>query len=1372
MLRRAGAMRSATGFAGSPLRCESIEHRLMLSADPFFMAASHAVTATPALQEVQAPVDAPIAPLIAWSSALPSATGRAEPAARQGVEAGHVDVAKHEPSLAASFDRARAVFDLASATGAVARVVMTTVGANAGTAPLVRIDAATLLEAGSATDGTRFDNVYDGIDLVYHRAADGALEYDWVVGPQADPDTIRMSFSGAFGIEIEADGDLALHTLAGDLIEHAPVLYQDVDGVRQAVEGHFMLLGGGPGDFEVGFEVGLHDSSRELVIDPALSYSTYLGGSGNDAIYLTGVDDAGNTYVLGNTNSPSIGGVAGSANNFQTSVFWAKYNPQGQPLYAHAVPILEAPPKAGDTSAAGLIVAPDGTVYVMYTSNDYDFDVLTHDSKLHLVTLGADGAPVEDLVLLQSSPPLTPGSAIYDVSANGMTFGPNGSIYISASTLASAGGGATVDSLVIKVQPGAGIVFKQSLGIGALVMGVDAQGNIYVATETTRNDLPVSPDALKTRASNAFDRDIYLMTLDPTGKSVLFATYVGGSSNDFLGSMLLDPAHPGGVLLVGATNSADFPMTAKRDGFQTAIMPSAPDRATSFGSLDGFVTELDLPNMRVVASTFLGGSGVDELTGIALDADGNVYISGQTTSVDFPTVDPLFPTYAPGAAILSFAFPYDMVVAKLPPTLASLLFSTYLGGSGHDSAQTFLNDATGGPKIRVDGSGTIHLAGTSSSTDFPTLNAAQPDFAGGINVIGFNSQITHEASDGVIVTIAQRGTVLGGGVRATAGTEINPAVAFFVAGANANAADFEALIDWGDGTPQSAGRIEPNGAGKGSFRVLGTHAYTQAGAYPVLVNVHNRVDGSLSPLTNVDLTHRAGNQIAPAMAQDPTFLNRLVTVATQEAGVAPVGSAPGIVLSISNDGGRSWAPRLIANGTDKLPPAESSPDALFDAFGNLYITYLTQGGAVAVLLTSKDGGRTFGESALKTLGASGVGAAPGRPRLACNASRNEVWFAVMDSQAGALNAAGAVVSGLGQIDFFAARTTQVGDGAGSVDIASGGEGAVAFVWDQTEPGGGMKLRGVIDPDGLGDQPEGALLDILTARLTGAETVATLPGVPLRPGPVLAWDTSTGPHRGRLYVAYQDLTQSGGTTDTGNLDAYVTWSDGTDFTEPVRLTAASSGQQLLPTVAVDPSSGTLAAGWYDTEGSGDPLQMAFTVAASADGGVTFSRSARVADQASSPAGNAVAGIGKTQGPGGAPRIVFSNRQLRALWADNSAMNGENRFVDAYEIAERSMGVIDVAPAPVKLRPVPISAVKGSDFTGTVATFTVDDPARLVADFTAMIEWGDGTKTSGAISQAAGPGMPFTITGNHVYAEVGAYPIWVTVTDAKGGPRPVP
>ena len=174
----------------------------------------------------------------------------------------------------------------------------------------------------------RYSGVYPGVDLVYY-GQQRQLEYDFVVAPGADPDQIALGFTGANDIEIDAHGELVLHTAAGDVRQHKPVIYQEADGIRHEIEGSYVRKD----ETRVGFDVAEYDHSRPLVIDPVLSYATYLGGNQRETNLAIALDTDGNVYLTGVTwsgNFPTTPGALGTpAGTGSHVIFVTKLNSTG-----------------------------------------------------------------------------------------------------------------------------------------------------------------------------------------------------------------------------------------------------------------------------------------------------------------------------------------------------------------------------------------------------------------------------------------------------------------------------------------------------------------------------------------------------------------------------------------------------------------------------------------------------------------------------------------------------------------------------------------------------------------------------------------------------------------------------------------------------------------------------------------------------------------------------------------------------------------------------------------------------------------------------------------------------------------------------------
>jgi hypothetical protein len=207
----------------------------------------------------------------------------------------------------------------------------------------------------------RYSQVYAGIDLVFH-GEEHQLEYDFVVAPHADPRAIQLELSGQKSLRVEDSGDLVIDTEAGEIRWKKPEIYQDAGGARRSIDGRFHV-----DHSRVTFEVAAYDSTRTLVIDPTLRYSTYLGGTGNDGGRGIGLDSAGNVYIVGNTTTANLPTVSAdqanyggmSANFMNGDAFVAKFSPAGALLY------LTYLGGSGDDAATAVAVDPSGNAYVV-----------------------------------------------------------------------------------------------------------------------------------------------------------------------------------------------------------------------------------------------------------------------------------------------------------------------------------------------------------------------------------------------------------------------------------------------------------------------------------------------------------------------------------------------------------------------------------------------------------------------------------------------------------------------------------------------------------------------------------------------------------------------------------------------------------------------------------------------------------------------------------------------------------------------------------------------------------------------------------------------------------------------------------------------
>jgi len=257
------------------------------------------------------------------------------------------------------------------------------------------------------------------------------------------------------------------------------------------------------------------------------------------------------------------------------------------------------------------------------------------------------------------------------------------------------------DVFVAKINAsGSAVVYATYLGGRSRDYGygiaVDSTGNAYITGQTNSNNFPVTPGAFQTASSGG----AFVTKLNPTGSALVYSTYLGGSESG--SGIALDNA--GDAFVTGYTASANFPT-------MNPLQPS------SGGGTDAFVSELNTSGSALVYSTYLGGSGADYAYGIVLDSLGNAYVTGSTSSTNFPTTSGAFQTACDaGGNCAAAAF-----VTKVNPAGSALVYSTYLSGDGVDYAYG----------IAIDSSDNAYITGRTTSNNFPTMNPLQPSNAGG-----------------------------------------------------------------------------------------------------------------------------------------------------------------------------------------------------------------------------------------------------------------------------------------------------------------------------------------------------------------------------------------------------------------------------------------------------------------------------------------------------------------------------------------------------------------------------------------------------------------------------------------------------------------
>lgn len=553
----------------------------------------------------------------------------------------------------------------------------------------------------------RYRDVLPGVDLVYSGNA-GRLEYSLTFAPGTDVGAVSVAFDGVTAARAGPGGELILGTASGELVQTRPGAFQFAEGRKIAVPVRFRI--DAPG--RIGFIAQHYDRSSALIIDPVLSFSTYVGGREWDEGVGMALDASNNVYVAGWTTSPNLpargpqrkfggGRVYGDA-------FVFKLNSTGTKLLYCTYLGGD-----GDDDAWALAVDAAGAAYVTGATASADFPVTARALQSWL-----------------------PGQASAFVAK------------------LDASGGRLVYSTYLGGD-------RQDKGLG---IAVDSSGSAVVAGRTTSSNFPVTAAALQ--KTNLGRDDIFVAKLDPAGNTLRYSTLIGGSGDDWANAVALDSS--GAAYLTGFTQSPDFPVTA-----------GAPQSTFYGGTGDGFAAKLNPAGSALVYSTFLGGPAEDFGRAIAVDAGGSAYVGGRTASPTFPITtgafqtrlggkDDCFVTKLDAAGSLAYStflggseaeqieglaidpsgaahvvgltrsqdYPLTAgalrsslegiqkaMVTKLSPDGSSLLFSSFLGGSG--GTDIAIN-------VAADPAGNTFVMGLTKSIDFPITRAAfQRKFRGG-----------------------------------------------------------------------------------------------------------------------------------------------------------------------------------------------------------------------------------------------------------------------------------------------------------------------------------------------------------------------------------------------------------------------------------------------------------------------------------------------------------------------------------------------------------------------------------------------------------------------------------------------------------------
>ncbi|HXP71850.1 MAG TPA: choice-of-anchor D domain-containing protein [Candidatus Dormibacteraeota bacterium] len=684
--------------------------------------------------------------------------------------------------------------------------------------------------------------ILPGVDLVAYSngAADrreNQLEFDLRIAPEANADDLRIKISGAEELRLNAEGDLLMQVENAQLILHKPALYEEVRSrelarksavaaspvQRYPIEGAYLF----EPDGSIGFRIARRHPHAALVIDPSLSitYSTFLGGAGEDTANGIAADSTGKLYIAGTTTSastfpqsaPTTTGPGGGATDF----FIAKIDPSASG--ANSLIYLAFLGGSGNENGGMIAVDSSGRVAITGTTTSADFPVTDGSAR----TSGANDIVVTELASTGASlvySTLFGGSGSESTqNPGGIALDQAGEIFIASDTTSTNlpvtsgafqavnGGGISDGFLAIfrplATAPTPHLKYCSYLGINAQVgiggVAVDAAGNAYIAgfTSNPGTTFPTFKGYQTTYAGDPFDAFVIKIRPSGTGASDLaYGTFLGGAGLDKALAISVGAAMPATAYVTGTTQSTNFPTNGTNAGAQSTLKGTAKGSANAFFS--AIAQDATTGITSLLYSTYLGGTQSDSGLSVAVVAPNALYISGKTTSWDFPWFNNLQP----------FTGNEDAFVAKFDPTAAgpaSLIYATPLAGT----APPVGTAVTDGNAIAADALGDVYVAGRSTSADFPS----GVNLGTGLQSICSSCQQLPPAADAFVLAFRESAT----SSPSLSFTTLNMNFGAQPVGAQNIPPLFSALINTGD-APLHVSNIALSGPDVASFSLVGS----------------------------------------------------------------------------------------------------------------------------------------------------------------------------------------------------------------------------------------------------------------------------------------------------------------------------------------------------------------------------------------------------------------------------------------------------------------------------------------------------------------------------------------------------------------------
>jgi hypothetical protein len=570
-----------------------------------------------------------------------------------------------------------------------------------------------------------YENIYDGIDLRYY-TNDKGLKYDFIVHPGADLEQIKIRYAGANELRMDNSGDLIISTKIGDILDTGLYIYQENHGIRNAINGNIQLFT----DLEYGFDIkGDYDRSKPIIIDPQIEFSTFFGGNSFEYPFGISVDSNDNSYLTGITNSIDFNSTPGAHdtvhNGQYADGYVIKFNQNGSALeYATFLGGLNW------NYCRSIYVDKKGNAYIAGETNSSDFP-MTNSSYDTTFNSGWD--------VFVTKLNYNGSQLVYSTFIGGgwhedtwsIIVNENGSAHITGVTVSNDFPTTTKsydkvlngvsDVYVLKLDPnGSSLEFSTFLGgtkdENGYGLDIDQNDNVYITGITISDDFPTTPGAFdRTINSKPHQQsyDVFVSKLNSNGTQLLYSTFVGGWHNDYGKGIIVDQMC--NAYVTGYTPSDDFPVT-----------PGAYDITHNGGGDvgDAFAFKLNYNASSLIYSTFIGGNAWEFGLDIELDALNNAYVFGTTNSTNFPTTIDAYNRVLNGS--------YDTFICQLDNFGATLLYSTYFGGSSYEW----------GFCGTLDLNSNIYIAGYTTSQGFPTTPGAYNRTLGGVG--GFLTKFSYD----------------------------------------------------------------------------------------------------------------------------------------------------------------------------------------------------------------------------------------------------------------------------------------------------------------------------------------------------------------------------------------------------------------------------------------------------------------------------------------------------------------------------------------------------------------------------------------------------------------------------------------------------